>query len=99
MIPEYYNKLVKLYEKIKIPILEYEVPENFDVVDEYWIVPNFSKVQIRRNKKTLENIYYLIEPALAVLQFFLFPFCLFALFPKTFISLHERWKFKAYDLL
>lgn len=65
MIPEYYHKLNKLYEKLQTPLLDYSVPENYDVVDEYWIVPNFSKVQIREDRETLESIYYLIEPTLA----------------------------------
>lgn len=65
MIPIYYYKLNKLYEKFQVPLLDCKVPENYDVVDEYWIIPNFSKVQIRENRESLEKIYYLIEPILA----------------------------------
>jgi flagellar protein FlaI len=64
-LPEYYRTLIKLYEKFKIPILEVEVPEGFEVVDEYWIVPHFVKIQIRRNVETLEKIYWIIEPQVA----------------------------------
>jgi flagellar protein FlaI len=75
IIPEYYQILLKIHEKIPIPVLEeVEVPENFEIIEEYWIVPNFVKVQIRRNIETLERVYYLIEPAIAKNEFELLNF-------------------------
>jgi len=65
MIPMHYQKLLEMYEKVNIPILDVSVPEGYDVIDEYWIVPNFSLVQIRRNVKTLEKIYWILEPQIA----------------------------------
>ena len=65
---ELYEKLVKLSEKFG-SVLEYEVPENYEVIDEYWIIQNLVKVQIRRDIYSLENVYWLIEPTLAKNEF------------------------------
>lgn len=66
MIPLHYRKLIEIYEKVKIgkPLVEAEIPEGYEVVEEYWLIPNFMLIQIRRNVETLEKIYYIIEPPL-----------------------------------
>jgi flagellar protein FlaI len=74
MLPEYYRILLRMYEEYKIPILEYEVPKSVEVVDEYWIIPNFSKVQIRRDVESLKTTYFLIEPVVAKNEFELLNF-------------------------
>ncbi len=69
MTLELYQRLTKLHEKIGVPLVDSKVPENFEVIEEYWIIPNFAKVQIRRNIETLERLYFLIEPTLAKNEF------------------------------
>ncbi len=64
-LPEYYKTLLEIYEKFKIPVLDVTVPENYEVIDEYWIVPNFVMVQIRMDVRSLEKIYWVIEPQIA----------------------------------
>ena len=65
MIPIHYQKLLDIYEKVGITIIDVKVPKDYEVIDEYWIVPNFSLVQIRRDIETLEKVYWLIEPQIA----------------------------------
>jgi flagellar protein FlaI len=66
MLPDYYQILLKIYDKVKIPVLEYiDVPDSVEVLDEYWLVPNFSKVQIRRDLESYKTEYMLIEPVVA----------------------------------
>ncbi len=64
-LPDHYKILLEIYDEVKKPILEVEVPENEEVVEDYWIVPEFLKVQIRKNLDTLQQMYYVIEPQLA----------------------------------
>ena len=65
MIPIYYQKLLEIYERFKIPLIDSSIPKNYELVEEYWIVPNFTLVQIRRNVETLEKVYWIIEPEIA----------------------------------
>ncbi len=70
MIPEYYNILLKIYEKVKVPVIEEKKPpDNIEIIDEYWIIPNFVKVQIWRDLETLRTYYNIIEPTLARNEF------------------------------
>ena len=70
MIPEYYNILLKIYDRIKVPVIEEEaLPDNIEIVDEYWLIPNFVKVQIRRDIETFKTTYNVIEPSLARNEF------------------------------
>ncbi|ADB58362.1 type II/IV secretion system ATPase subunit [Archaeoglobus profundus] len=62
MIPIYYRKLLEIYETLKVPLVDSSVPEGYEVVEEYWLVPNFTLIQIRRNVDTLEKVYWIIEP-------------------------------------
>ncbi|WP_457549822.1 type II/IV secretion system ATPase subunit [Archaeoglobus sp.] len=64
-IPIYYQKLLEIYERFKIPLIDSSIPENYELVEEYWIVPNFTLIQIRRNVDTLEKVYWIIEPQIA----------------------------------
>jgi len=68
MMPEYYALLLEMCSKMignKDVIGDIKVPDNVEVIDEYWLVPKFLKVQIRRDFSTLQQIYYVIEPTLA----------------------------------
>ncbi len=65
MIPLHYRKLIEIQEKVKVPVVDVTVPEGYEVVDEYWTVPNFVLVQIRRNVETFEKVYHVIEPTIA----------------------------------
>ncbi len=65
MIPLYYQKLLEIYERVKIPLIDVRVPDGYEVVDEYWLIPNFMLIQIRRNIETLEKEYWIIEPPVA----------------------------------
>ncbi len=67
--PEYYKPLLKIYEEFERPILEVQVPERVQILEEYWIVPEFLKVQIRRDVETLQQTYFVIEPQLAEDEF------------------------------
>ena len=69
VVPEYYNVLLKIREEFKKPVLDVEIPDNVQIIDEYWIVPEFLKVQIRKNLDTLQQVYYVIEPHLAEDEF------------------------------
>jgi len=66
MLPEHYQTLLKIQEKIgKKVIDEVDLPESVEIVDEYWIIPEFIKIQIRKNVESLETQYYVIEPPIA----------------------------------
>ncbi len=67
MIPLHYRKLIEVYERFGIekPLVDVEVPEGYEVIDEYWLIPNFMLIQIRKNVDTLERVYHVIEPPLA----------------------------------
>jgi flagellar protein FlaI len=65
MIPIHYQKLLEIYERFKIPLIDPSIPEGYELVEEYWIVPNFTLIQIRRNVDTLEKVYWIIEPQIA----------------------------------
>ena len=67
MIPLHYRKLIEIYERFGIekPLVDTKVPGGYEVIDEYWLIPNFMLIQIRRNVDTLERIYHVIEPPLA----------------------------------
>ena len=64
-LPFHYRVLLEIYKEIGVPVLEIDVPNDEEIVDEYWIVPEFLKVQIRRNVETLRQMYYVLEPSLA----------------------------------
>ncbi len=64
-LPVHYKVLLDLHKDFEKPVLEIEVPENEEVIDEYWIVQGFLKVQIRKDIETLQRIYYVLEPKLA----------------------------------
>ncbi|MFW6128517.1 MAG: type II/IV secretion system ATPase subunit [Halobacteriota archaeon] len=63
-IPGHYKILEELYDGTNKSILNNKKPpENFEVIDEYWVVPGFSKIQIWRDHvDKFENNYILIEP-------------------------------------
>ena len=70
-IPAYYRNLVSLYEEMNIEHklkdeLSVEIPEGERVIDEYWIVPGFCKVQILENEDNARKRYNLIEPPVGV---------------------------------
>ncbi len=67
MIPLHYRKLIEVHERFGIekPLIDVEVPEGYEVIDEYWLIPNFMLIQIRKNVDTLERVYHVIEPPLA----------------------------------
>jgi len=66
-LPEHYKALLKIQEssRAKIGLMDKVEDEKIDIIDDYWIIPNFSKVQIRKNVETLEIFYHLIEPGIA----------------------------------
>lgn len=66
-IPSHYKLLAELYSELDQPILNNKTPpESFEVIDEYWVVPGFSKIQIWRDcVDKFENNYVLIEPPLS----------------------------------
>jgi len=66
-LPDHYKALLKIQKnsRAKVNLEDKIEDENVSVVDEYWIIPEFSKVQIRKNIETLELLYYLIEPSVA----------------------------------
>ncbi|RLI89622.1 MAG: secretion system protein E [Archaeoglobales archaeon] len=70
-IPTHYRNLVSIYEGMDIEHkledeLNVEVPEGERVIDEYWIVPGFCKVQIIENEDNARKRYNLIEPPVGV---------------------------------
>ena len=67
--PEYYEVLLRIHKEFKKPVLEIERPDNVQIIDEYWIVPEFLKVEIRKNIDTLQQTYHVIEPQLAEDEF------------------------------
>ncbi len=70
MLPEHYQTLLKIQKKINVPVIEdVPIPESVEVVDEYWVIPEFAKIQIRRDVETLETTYYVIEPEIARNEF------------------------------
>lgn len=60
-------KLIEIYERAKIdkPLIDANIPEGYEIIEEYWLIPEFLLIQIRKNIETLEKIYYIIEPPLA----------------------------------
>ncbi len=64
LTPPYYEVLVRIQREMDVKVLHYEVPENVEVVDGYWIVPEFLKVEIRRDLESLQQTYNVIEPKL-----------------------------------
>ena len=72
-IPEYYKILIELQNKSGKPIFNIKSPPgNIEVIDEYWIIPGFSKIQIWRDYvEKFENNYVLIEPSISEEDYYL----------------------------
>jgi flagellar protein FlaI len=67
ILPEYYRMLIHYRNRAGLSVLEDpEIPGSIEVIDEYWIVPGFVKVQIRRDVETLRTAYHVIEPQIAI---------------------------------
>lgn len=66
-IPGHYKILEQLYGELDHNILNNkEPPENIEVIDDYWVVPGFSKIQIWRDYvDEFEYNYVLIEPPIS----------------------------------
>jgi len=62
----YHETLANLRDKFGKDLVNGKnIPETFELVEEYWIVPGYSKIQIRRDVvERFENIYVVIEPSI-----------------------------------
>ncbi len=75
MLPEHYETLLRIQKKMNIDVIgDIHLPDNVEIVDEYWVVPGFAKIQIRKDTLTLENKYYVIEPEISKNEFKLLTF-------------------------
>lgn len=64
-LPEHYRVLLKIQEKLNQPVMEEILPpKDTEVIDEYWIIPDFTKVQILRDVDYRLK-YHLLEPSIA----------------------------------
>ncbi len=66
-VPRHYKLLANLHHKLDQSLVNNKKPpENVEILDEYWIVPGFSKIQIwRDHTDKFENNYVLIEPPIS----------------------------------
>ncbi|ADC65582.1 type II secretion system protein E [Ferroglobus placidus DSM 10642] len=62
----YYSLLEELRKELDILAVEEVLPgDEEEILEEYWIVENFAKVQIRMNSRNLRKRYFLIEPQIS----------------------------------
>ncbi|MFO7966851.1 MAG: type II/IV secretion system ATPase subunit [Archaeoglobaceae archaeon] len=66
-VPKHYKLLAQLYNELDKSLLNNnKPPENVEIIDEYWVVPGFSKIQIwKEYVDKFENNYVLIEPPIS----------------------------------
>ncbi|TAJ45783.1 type II/IV secretion system ATPase subunit [Methanofollis fontis] len=50
-------------------LVDAEIPDDFDLIDEYWVEQGRSLVRILRDRRTGQNEYHLIEPALSAFEY------------------------------
>jgi len=63
MIKTYYEMLNDIRKSAGVIAVEdVEVDENQSLVEEYWVIEDFVKIQIREDVETLRKSYYIIEP-------------------------------------
>ena len=64
-LPEYYRALLKIQENLNVSVVEdAPPPDGIEILDEYWLIPNFTKVQIWRDEDYRMK-YVLLEPSIA----------------------------------
>jgi len=67
VLPDYYQTLLSIHKDMGIELeFKESIPEGERVVDEYWIVPSFCKVQIREKEESASRHYHLLEPPVGV---------------------------------
>ncbi len=63
---DYYVLLNELRKDLNVVAVEDVLPnENEEVLEEYWIIESFAKVQVRMNTRNFRKLYYLIEPQIS----------------------------------
>lgn len=61
-----YDNLRELMSEYGVePVEEQEIPEEENLVEEYWTIDGFAKVWILENRETFRKTYYLIEPQIS----------------------------------